>query len=45
MTLHYMILDKQDDSDLDCPLCMDPLGDDIRFKPCNCGYQVSVSIP
>jgi len=30
----------EDDEDLDCPLCLDPLGDDIRFKPCNCGYQI-----
>ena len=30
----------QDDDEEECPLCLDPLGDDIRFKPCNCGYRV-----
>ncbi|CAB4024487.1 CCR4-NOT transcription complex subunit 4-like isoform X2, partial [Paramuricea clavata] len=30
-----------DCSDLECPLCMEPLEiDDVNFYPCTCGYQI-----
>ncbi|XP_031574933.1 uncharacterized protein LOC116308611 isoform X2 [Actinia tenebrosa] len=32
---------KMQTTELDCPLCMEPLEiDDVNFYPCTCGYQV-----
>ena len=32
--------------DMDCPLCLEEMDiSDLNFKPCPCGYQVSLTYP
>lgn len=36
---------SSDEEDSDCPLCMEELDiADRNFRPCPCGYQVSISL-
>ncbi|EDV28686.1 uncharacterized protein TRIADDRAFT_51852 [Trichoplax adhaerens] len=31
---------EQNEEVVECPLCMEPLEDDLNFFPCQCGYQI-----
>lgn len=36
---------SDDEEDLECPLCLEEIDlSDANFKPCPCGYQVSVQM-